>query len=594
MIIKSCLVKNEYILDISYYMILFKSFWFLFNVSCVIGIERFEKLEDLGAILQGEDVVGSDLVEHIISRHMDSLLFRESQFESLTNMKSRSKCVKEALKDLIPQCIRLGVDSIDPNIQKRLAIQLSLCEFENSKIDYPSSCYNMVQENDYDCCVFDIERAPQHWTTFSGYYREIRKICHEESLPFEKEQIISLYSNITKIYSQVFQDLNESYKDSKDIQSQIKLEFEQLISTMKIILTQNEKTQEEMKENYEDFSQQYRTMLLTSLEISKNYSLETEVSVEYMAENVNYLSFELSKLSVALEDHHFEQKISNLKRSMLDDFGKMSEDSMSLLENILGNLASLQIITEESENRTNGLATTLKENEVLSNSMHQVLADTDIQIQEHNEVIRFEFEETMSYFSEYREQAIDNAISDTREEISEQVTLFINNINLKLEETTDKLEQVIDNIDDLSDKVNNASVYLLEGLQLLTNNGIIDALAMSYNNISLGIHWCFEVFGNLKSEMYKALYLLASCALLTYLFLWGFNSMFFRKHTYPTIKTLPTTNKQSRGGRAGRNFRFIVNIALWLSIIGGTLLAFLVTNFLIQLKIYIGKVANTD
>lgn len=567
--------------------------WFLITLFAAIATSTMHDGENnnVGKMLQEPTYLQSEMIESIMSRHLESFSLTESDFEDIIFMKPRSKCVKDALKDIIPECMRLGVDSIEPGLQKKAAIQLSICEFENSKVTYPSSCYNMINDNDFDSCIFDIERAPQYWTTFSGYYREITKICYEESLPFEKEQIISLYSNITKLYSKMFQDLNDSYKDSTHIQQTMKNEFKELQRMMKVILDQNEKTSEEVKEKYEEFSEQYSSMLLTSLEISKKFSLGTENLVEDMANNIKYLDFELSRISIAIEDLDFETKLTDMKNSVLDDVRNLSDESISLLDSILTNLESLDILSQDAQNITNGISQSLKKNEVLSNNMNNALIETDTQLHEHNEVIRFEFEETISYLSQFSDQAIDNAIRDTSEEITKHVATFIDSINLRLEETTTKLEEVIYNIDDLSDKVGNASSYLIEGLNLLTSNGIMDALLLTYNNVASGLESGFGMLTTLKSDIFKIVRFITACILFAILFIWSMNRLFSQNRTKHTTLSLisPIGILNFR-----RIFRFLTNLALWLSVMGGTLLAVIVTNFLIQLKVYISKLSTND
>lgn len=567
--------------------------WFLITLFAAIATSTMHDGENnnVGKMLQEPTYLQCEMIESIMSRHLESFSLTESDFEDIIFMKPRSKCVKDALKDIIPECMRLGVDSIEPGLQKKAAIQLSICEFENSKVTYPSSCYNMINDNDFDSCIFDIERAPQYWTTFSGYYREITKICYEESLPFEKEQIISLYSNITKLYSKMFQDLNDSYKDSTHIQQMMKNEFKELQRMMKVILDQNEKTSEEVKEKYEEFSEQYSSMLLTSLEISKKFSLGTENLVEDMANNIKYLDFELSRISIAIEDLDFETKLTDMKNSVLDDVRNLSDESISLLDSILTNLESLDILSQDAQNITNGISQSLKKNEVLSNNMNNALIETDTQLHEHNEVIRFEFEETISYLSQFSDQAIDNAIRDTSEEITKHVATFIDSINLRLEETTTKLEEVIYNIDDLSDKVGNASSYLIEGLNLLTSNGIMDALLLTYNNVASGLESGFGMLTTLKSDIFKIVRFITACILFAILFIWSMNRLFSQNRTKHTTLSLisPIGILNFR-----RIFRFLTNLALWLSVMGGTLLAVIVTNFLIQLKVYISKLSTND
>lgn len=548
-------------------------------------------IEGLNGLLDATNHVENEIIELVISKHMDSFSLIELDLENMMYMKPRSRCVKNALKDLIPECLKLGMDSIEPGVQKKLAILLSICEFENSKVKYPSSCSDMRSENDYDNCIIDIERAPQFWTTFSGYYRDIAKICFEESLPFEKEQIIALYSNITNLYGKMFQDLNNSYKDSNNIKNSMKKEFEELLTIMKVIISQNEKTKTEMKESYEEFSKQYNSMLLQSLQISKNFSLDTEILVEDMARNIKYFDFELSKISFELNDLQFDKKLESMKGMVLDDIKNLSDESIVYLDNILANLESLDVIAKENQRHTRNISSSLRENEYLSKNVYNSLIETDLQLQEHNDIIKFEFEETISFLSEFGEKAIDNAIRDTSDEITKHVSMFIDGISLRLEETTTKLDEVIENVDNLSDKVGNASSHLMEGLKLLTNNGFMDTIALSYSKVSTCVASGFGLFTILKSGMNKVLHFLTICFLSIAFMGWSIhNFRFLNQMKYLKVSQV----KILRMSYLSRVFRFLANIALWISIMGGTLLAIIVTNFIIQLKLYISSLPTIE
>ncbi|EGW30309.1 uncharacterized protein SPAPADRAFT_143688, partial [Spathaspora passalidarum NRRL Y-27907] len=107
----------------------------------------------------------------------------------------RSDCAQQALKELIPQCINQGIESITNAQQKSIALQLSICQFEDSGVIYPSQCRG--DNLDIEQCILSLERRARYWTTYSGYYQDIKNICHQISLPFEKDQILSIYENIT-------------------------------------------------------------------------------------------------------------------------------------------------------------------------------------------------------------------------------------------------------------------------------------------------------------------------------------------------------------------------------------------------------------
>ena len=55
--------------------------------------------------------------------------------------------------------------------------------------------------NSYENCIHALESSPQWWTTYSGNYQNLPQLCFENALPFEKEQILELFLNITDLYS---------------------------------------------------------------------------------------------------------------------------------------------------------------------------------------------------------------------------------------------------------------------------------------------------------------------------------------------------------------------------------------------------------
>ena len=135
----------------------------------------------------------------------DLKLFGDVKFELADNW--RNDCAKKALEPIINQCAE-GIETITPIQQKLIAIQLSICEFENAEISYPSEC----KSQKLDTCILLLEKSPQYWTTFSGYYREIRNICHQVSLPFAKDQILQVYENITEFYRTLMEEMTNSNK----------------------------------------------------------------------------------------------------------------------------------------------------------------------------------------------------------------------------------------------------------------------------------------------------------------------------------------------------------------------------------------------
>ena len=155
---------------------------------------------------------------------------------SLNYQKIGEMIVPKALEPIINQCAE-GIETITPIQQKLIAIQLSICEFENAEISYPSEC----KSQNLDSCILLLEKSPQYWTTFSGYYREIRNICHQISLPFAKDQILQVYENITEFYRTLMEEMTNSNKYTENMQNELKVKFDKLINVIDLILANREK-----------------------------------------------------------------------------------------------------------------------------------------------------------------------------------------------------------------------------------------------------------------------------------------------------------------------------------------------------------------
>lgn len=132
----------------------------------------------------------------------------ESKFPFL-----KSTCVKDALKIYLPQCMENGFESIDTETRVETAIKLSICEFQASGLgEVPANCMIGDLGSMMDC-MFELESSSQWWTTYSGNYQRLSSICYENVLPFEKEQILKLFLNITELYDSFGDDIDNKLHD---------------------------------------------------------------------------------------------------------------------------------------------------------------------------------------------------------------------------------------------------------------------------------------------------------------------------------------------------------------------------------------------
>lgn len=107
-------------------------------------------------------------------------------------------------------------------------------------------------------CMMELERSPQWWTTYSGNYQHLSSICFENSLPYEKDQILELFLNITDVYGEFYQNIESQIRQAEtQMENQSRENFERLQSMFEVHFNgfskAAESQQEEFKEQFGEF-----------------------------------------------------------------------------------------------------------------------------------------------------------------------------------------------------------------------------------------------------------------------------------------------------------------------------------------------------
>lgn len=166
-------------------------------------------------------------------------------FQSIDLLSEKTSCEIEALSPILPLCIEKGISSLDPELRRKIAVKLSLCEFRISHIAYPNICDIINSEYEMDLCIESLERHSQHWTTFSGNYREVQAICHQQALPYEKHQIVDLFQNITRLYRDFHSEMNSSTSSSNEAVASMRARFQSMLDTLASIHEQQQQFQQQ-------------------------------------------------------------------------------------------------------------------------------------------------------------------------------------------------------------------------------------------------------------------------------------------------------------------------------------------------------------
>ncbi|KAI3405179.2 hypothetical protein KGF56_002017 [Candida oxycetoniae] len=234
---------------------------------------------------------------------MELQLSQPNAFTQLYGWKD--DCSQKALEAVIPQCTR-GVENISPEQQKLVAMELSICEFENNGIQYPLECYEEVRKIQIGGCIRALEKSPQFWTSFSGNYRNVKEVCHQVSLPYEKSQIIEVYENVTAIYQSLVRDLKASHSHSEQVQDQLEKKFAEIFSVIDSLLMDNMMRKEEMNSTFSQFHENFEATMNNALVIITNSYQGVNTNIQEMESHLNYFTSELRDITSLLSQQRNE------------------------------------------------------------------------------------------------------------------------------------------------------------------------------------------------------------------------------------------------------------------------------------------------
>lgn len=253
----------------------------------------------------------------------------------------KSSCAMNALRDFLPKCIKHGIDTIDPKQRVNAAIKLSFCEFQESGLDeLPESCQKSTQDG-LKKCLDEMKSSAQWWTTYSGNYQRLPTLCYESSLPFEKEQLLDVFLNVTRMYA--------NFNEVLDLKLQLRFEEYEAAAEKNLF-----KVQRIFEEYFSDFDNSYsarKAMFFQDFEhYQKDVLLAFDKNVKVVQREVSSFESDIWQEVIALKQYIQEMnaelnasgprdQIKSLKvesliqiQDLRDSIRLASEDSISLLK----------------------------------------------------------------------------------------------------------------------------------------------------------------------------------------------------------------------------------------------------------------------
>lgn len=239
----------------------------------------------------------------------------------------KSECITDALKSFLPICLNKGIEAVDSALRVETAVKLSICEFKASGLDYiPDSCESWDVESMMDCMI-KLESSAQWWTTYSGNYQRLSAICFENSLPYEKQQILDLFLNVTAMYSDITDTLNaqfhEMINNSEEASKRHMKDMADMFQEYIDDLSQRAKSHEEEVEN--DFMAHKAE--IQALIIRNSAELENELTKKdaHLTESFDFIVDAIDRIANEINHMDIADEINGRNRAALEKWADVEE-----------------------------------------------------------------------------------------------------------------------------------------------------------------------------------------------------------------------------------------------------------------------------
>ncbi|GAV54307.1 hypothetical protein ZYGR_0AL00390 [Zygosaccharomyces rouxii] len=229
----------------------------------------------------------------------------------------KSSCVRDALRTFLPICLKQGIESIESSFKVETAVKLSICEFQVAGLGHiPDSCKNTQTDSMMDCMI-QLESSTQWWTTYSGNYQRLSSICFENSLPYEKEQILSLFLNITNIHSEINDNLTKHFFNlMSDVESSSDEHLQAIAQLFQEYLKQIDETFKGKQNEFKDYQDDMQSLIVQNSQFMKKQN------VGFM-QSMDSLQHMIDGIIMDLKNNEISQQIVETQNENLDSLRQM-------------------------------------------------------------------------------------------------------------------------------------------------------------------------------------------------------------------------------------------------------------------------------
>ncbi|ODQ78758.1 hypothetical protein BABINDRAFT_14383 [Babjeviella inositovora NRRL Y-12698] len=289
-------------------------------------------------------------IQQIVWRHQQITRGARNEVRHIDRVSrsGSSECIHEAVKPILETCHSWGVEGLTTDMRVRVAVILSVCEFESLGVMIPANCEPLFRQQIsrserppqkvIDKCVLTLETKPQWWTTYSGNYQSVGAICAQESLPFEKDQILDLYSNITDKFYDFYHSMVESYQRTDDFSRDLGTTVEEINQLFQSQMTEMNAAYARQAREYSASLSEINQALKTTADFSTEVMLSSERMGERLALSLENINKEIAQVYLSLVEADWSQEIETLKAEFVESMKVKKVLGEDLLGEIIAGL----------------------------------------------------------------------------------------------------------------------------------------------------------------------------------------------------------------------------------------------------------------
>ena len=327
--------------------------------------------------------------------------FLATQFPNLVK-----SCARRSLSGFIPLCLNKdGIESVTDSQRVQTAIGLSICEFEASGLDQliPYEClslgssFNQINDDNESvmrCFISRLELRGEWWSTYTGYYQRLDDLCVSYALPFQKDEMIDVFFNVTKFMATVNDFWGLKFDEvTLRVDKEMECHLKRVEEITHRIWQDLANGDEAMRGQFVKFGEELADMLnVSSSQVNKTFS-ELDTSLILKVDNVNQefdsilarletlQNDSITSLELALREtaqnlvgaqHDLLETELNRIISTLGTFTESQLDTLELLQNfgsVTRNMIDGELTAQLEELKSTIFKDWLSMSEVLSKEM---------------------------------------------------------------------------------------------------------------------------------------------------------------------------------------------------------------------------------